>query len=369
VQFHKKEQKYEKVILVGVQLADESDNEFEESLKELDQLVYTAGGVVHHCFTQKREVPDVKTYMGKGKIEEISQYLQTNEIDLIVFDGELKPKQEQNIMTALNVRVIDRVGIILDIFASRAQTREARIEVECAQLEYLYPRLTHLWQHLERQEGNIGTRGPGETQLETDKRLVQSKIHQLKREIKAVVKHRAVLRSGRKRRGNKVVSIVGYTNAGKSTLLEALSKKDIYTEDKLFATLDPVIRKVYLSALGQEVLFSDTVGFIRKLPHSLVDSFKSTLEEVVHADLILHVSDSSNSDLDRQIEAVYDVLEELNCLDKQIITVLNKTDLLEDKECIDLLIDKYQPAIAVSAKEKNGLEDLMNMVSEVLSGV
>ncbi len=358
----------EKTILAALHLPDETEEEFNYSIEELEQLVATAGGIVCACFVQNKESPDPATFIGQGKVEEIFNYLQDNpEVSTVVFDNDLNPRQVRNLSKFLNVKILDRTEVILDIFAARAQTKEAQLEIELAQLEYLMPRLTRMWTHLERQAGGMGTRGPGETQLETDKRLINNRAAALRKKIKEVEKHRELLRCGRKRKGNKVVSIVGYTNAGKSTLLKKLSGKDIYVEDKLFATLDPVIRKVYLPQIKQEVLFSDTVGFIKKLPHHLVNSFKSTLEEVVCADLILHVVDISATDYERQIEAVYDVLGELDVLEKKIITVFNKIDLAPDAD-VDLLEDIYAPFVIISAVDGRGLETLQELIVKNLVG-
>lgn len=359
----------EKTILVAVHLSEETEEEFNYSIEELERLVATAGGIVCACIVQKRESPDPATFIGQGKLEEIRNYLQENpEITVVVFDNDLNPRQARNLDNFLNMKTLDRTEVILDIFAARAQTKESQLEIELAQLEYLMPRLTKMWTHLERQQaGGMGTRGPGETQLETDKRLIRNRAAALRKKIKEVEKHRELLRCGRKRKGNKIVSIVGYTNAGKSTLLRKLSGKDIYVEDKLFATLDPLIRKVYLPEIKQEVLFSDTVGFIKKLPHHLVTSFKSTLEEVVGADLILHVVDISAPDYERQIEAVYDVLDELDVLEKKIITVFNKIDIASDID-ISLLEDIYAPFVVVSAIDGQGIDQLLALIVKNLVG-
>ncbi len=359
----------EQVIIAAAQFPWENRQELEYSLTELERLVATAGGTVLQSFIQKRERPEAATYLGLGKLAEIKKFIALEpKIQTIVFDNDLNPRQIKNLTEYFERKVIDRTELILDIFAARAQTREAQLEVELAQLEYLLPRLTHLWTNLSRLGGGIGTRGPGETQLELDRRRLKSRMTMLRRRIREVGQHRDVLRRSRQKKGKKVVSLIGYTNSGKSTLLQALSKKNIYSEDKLFATLDPVIRVVYLPTIKQEVLFSDTVGFIKKLPHHLVNSFKSTLEEVVYADLIIHVVDVSAADFERQIEAVYTVLHDLQAANKKIITVFNKVDLITPEK-IPTLLEIYQPAVAISALQKNGLEELLKLVGEYTSSV
>ncbi len=356
----------EKVILTALQLPTETAEELEYSLSELERLVHTAGGHVYNCFVQKKAVPIPATYIGNGKLAEIRAYLTDHpEIETIIFDNELNPRQAANIAEKLNIKVLDRTELILDIFAARAQTRESKLEVELAQIEYLMPRLTHRLPQLSRLGGGIGTRGPGETQLEMDRRKLRRRAGLLRKSIEEVRKHRELMRSSRRRRGKKVVVLVGYTNAGKSTILKKLSKKDVYTEDKLFATLDPLVRSVYLPELAIEVLFSDTVGFIRKLPHHLVDSFKSTLEEVAQADLLIHVVDLLAPNYEAQIEAVYTVLHDLEASAKPLITLFNKIDLAKPLQA-EHLQEIYAPALFVSALTGQGLAELLSLVAESL---
>lgn len=352
--------------MAALQLPDETAEELEYSLAELERLVHTAGGHVHNCIVQKRETPVPATYLGQGKITEIKEYLSEHpEIKTIVFDNELNPRQAANLAEQLEIKVIDRTELILDIFAARAQTRESKLEVELAQIEYLMPRLTHRMPELSRLGGGIGTRGPGETQLEMDRRKLRGRAGLLRKEIKDVMKHRELMRAGRKRRGKKIVALVGYTNAGKSTILKRLSKKEVYTADQLFATLDPLVRAVYLPELQQEVLFSDTVGFIRKLPHHLVNSFKSTLEEVVTADLLIHVVDLTAPNFEEQMEAVFGVLHDLRAVDQQIITVFNKIDVARPANLPELM-EIYKPALLVSAKEGLGISQFLSLVAQHL---
>lgn len=356
----------EKVILIGVYTGGPPED-FEYSMQELERLVDTAGGEVIHCFVQKLKTPDPATYIGSGKATEIRDFLQEHEeVSTVIFDNELNPRQSNDLSALFEKKVIDRTEIILDIFASRAQTREAKLEVELAQLEYLYPRLAHKWAHLSRLGGGIGTRGPGETQLEMDRRYIKDKISVLKKRIKDVERHRTVVRNSREKRGQQVVAIVGYTNSGKSTLLKALSKKEVYAQDQLFATLDPLTRKVYLPSIQKEVLFSDTVGFIKNLPHHLVNSFKATLEEAVYADVLIHVVDASATDLHRQLDTVLEVLHDLGVQDdKTLITVFNKTDL-NIHEPLEQLLELYAPALKLSALKKTGLTELLACVAETL---
>ena len=356
----------EKAIIVSVYTGGNQD-EFEYSIAELVRLIDTAGGEVVEHFTQNLKSPDPTSYIGSGKAAEISAYLQEHEdIQTVIFDNELSPRQSNDLSTLFERKVIDRTEVILDIFASRAQTREAKLEVELAQLEYLYPRLTHKWGHLSRQGGGIGTNGPGETQLEMDRRHIKDKVSILKGRIKDVGRHREVVRQSRDKRGQKVVAIVGYTNSGKSTLLKALSKKEVYAKDQLFATLDPITRKVYLPTINKEILFSDTVGFIKNLPHHLVNSFKATLEEAVYADVLIHVVDAAATDIERQIDTVLEVLSDLGAHEnKKIITVFNKVDL-NIHEPLDQLIELYAPSLQTSALKKEGLQELLALVGESL---
>ncbi|MFC2080716.1 GTPase HflX [Bacteroidota bacterium] len=312
----------ETAILIGIidQFHDES--EVEEYLQELAFLTETAGAVPKHTFVQRLEYPNPRTFVGSGKLTEIREYIQNNEIDLVIFDDELTPSQLRNIESELKCRILDRTNLILDIFARRAQTAHAKTQVELAQYEYLLPRLTRMWTHLERQRGGIGLRGPGETEIETDRRIIRDKIAKLKEDLKRIDKQKAVQR---KNRGKMVrVALVGYTNVGKSTLMNVLSKSDIFAENKLFATLDTTVRKVVIENLP--FLLSDTVGFIRKLPHTLVESFKSTLDELRESDILLHVVDISHPNFEEQIEIVNQTLLEIEAGEKPTYIVFNKID-------------------------------------------
>ena len=317
----------EKVILVAV--ADQDTTEAEESLDELEELVKTAGAEVAARVIQVRETPHPGTYIGKGKIDEVNALLYGTDATGIVCDDELSPAQISNLEEALDTKVMDRTLIILDIFAKRAFTREGKIQVELAQLKYRASKLTGQGRALSRLGGGIGTRGPGEKKLEMDRRLIKSRIAQLNRELKDVKKHREVTREQRSRSHIPVAAIVGYTNAGKSTLLNTLTGAGILAEDKLFATLDPTTRDLKLPS-GQKILMTDTVGFIRKLPHHLIEAFRSTLEEAKYADIILHVVDASNPQMDEQMYTVYETLQNLGVKDKPVITVFNKIDRMED---------------------------------------
>ena len=312
----------EKAVLIGVITKDQDEEKSKEYLDELEFLTFTAGGFAVKRFTQKMEMPNPKTFIGTGKIDEVRQFIEDNDIGTAIFDDELSSAQERNISKILNVKVLDRTNLILDIFAQRAQTSYARTQVELAQCEYLLPRLRGMWTHLERQKGGIGMRGPGETEIETDRRIVRDKISLLKDRIKTIDKQMAVQRGNR---GKMVrVALVGYTNVGKSTLMNVISKSDVFAENKLFATLDTTVRKVVIQNLP--FLLSDTVGFIRKLPTQLVDSFKSTLDEVREADLLLHVVDISHPNFEEHIASVEKVLGEIKSGDKPTIMVFNKID-------------------------------------------
>lgn len=318
----KKDVALEKAILVGIITKEQDEEKSKEYLDELEFLTYTAGGEVIKRFTQKMEKPDPKTFIGSGKMEEVRQFIDDNDIGTAIFDDELSAAQERNISKILNVKVLDRTNLILDIFAQRAQTSYARTQVELAQCEYLLPRLRGMWTHLERQKGGIGMRGPGETEIETDRRIVRDKISLLKERIKTIDKQMAVQRGNR---GKMVrVALVGYTNVGKSTLMNVISKSEVFAENKLFATLDTTVRKVVIQNLP--FLLSDTVGFIRKLPTQLIESFKSTLDEVREADLLLHVVDISHPNFEEHIESVNKILGEIGSSDKPTIMVFNKID-------------------------------------------
>ncbi|MDD4031903.1 MAG: GTPase HflX [Bacteroidales bacterium] len=312
----------EKAVLVGISGSAQQAQELAEYLKELAFLTDTAGGDPLKIFTQNMDAPNSKTFVGPGKLEEIRLYVKENEIDLVIFDDELTPTQLRNIEKTLECRILDRTHLILDIFAKRAKTAHAKTQVSLAQCQYMLPRLTRLWTHLERQKGGIGMRGPGETEIETDRRIIRDKIARLKDDLKKIDTQMALQRKNRESIVR--VSLVGYTNVGKSTLMNLLSKSDVFAEDKLFATLDTTVRKVVLGNLP--FLLSDTVGFIRKLPHHLVESFKSTLDEVREADILLHVVDISHPNFEEQIEIVNQTLLELKAMDKPIIVVFNKID-------------------------------------------
>lgn len=351
----------ERVILVAVRQSDNDNTE--ESLEELEQLASTAGAVSVARIIQNRESIHPGTYVGKGKLEEIRQLTAEFDATGIICDDELSPAQMANLEEALQVKIMDRTLVILDIFAARANTGEGKIQVELAQLKYRSTRLIGLRSSLSRLGGGIGTRGPGETKLEIDRRLIHDRIGQLKRELADVVTHRELTRNQRKRNGIPVVAIVGYTNAGKSTLLNTLTGADVLEEDKLFATLDPTTRNLILES-GQEVLMTDTVGFISKLPHQLIEAFKSTLEEAVYADIILHVVDTSNPHMDAQMHTVYETLGRLGVGDKPIITAFNKVDRLSENVTVRDFRADY--TVEISARQRIGLDRLKDVIEQVL---
>ncbi len=318
----KKSIDYEKAVLIGVIHRDQDEEKVTEYLDELEFLTYTAGGEVTKRFVQRIDLPNPKTYIGSGKMEEVEAYVTANDIRSVIFDDELTPAQQRNIEKQLRCKILDRTSLILDIFAQRAQTSYARTQVELAQYEYLLPRLTGLWTHLERQKGGIGMRGPGETEIETDRRIVRDRISLLKKKLLKIDKQ---METQRGNRGALVrVALVGYTNVGKSTLMNVISKSEVFAEDKLFATLDTTVRKVVIGNLP--FLLSDTVGFIRKLPTQLVESFKSTLDEVREADLLLHIVDISHPQFEAHIDSVNQILSEIGSADKKTIMVFNKID-------------------------------------------
>ena len=326
--------KEEKAVLVGLITNDQNAEQAKEYLEELDFLAHTAGAVAVKHFTQKLSFANPKTFIGKGKLLEVKAFMKEHEISLVIFDDELGPSQLRNLEKELECKIMDRSNLILDIFASRARTAHSRTQVELAQYQYLLPRLTRLWTHLERQKGGIGMRGPGETQIETDRRIIQQKIALLKTKLVQIDKQKAIQRGNR---GALVrVALVGYTNVGKSTIMNRLSKSDVFAENKLFATLDTTVRKVVIGNLP--FLLSDTVGFIRKLPHQLVESFKSTLDEVREADILLHVVDISHPNFEEQIDIVNKTLDEINASEKPTVMVFNKVDAFtyEKKEEDDL---------------------------------
>jgi GTPase len=368
---------FENTILVGIVTQNQSEQKLIEYLDELDFLTFTAGGQVVKRFWQKMERPNPKTFLGTGKIDEIHQYIVANKISTVIFDDELSPSQQKNITKILNCKVLDRTNLILDIFAQRAETSYARTQVELAQCIYLLPRLAGMWTHLERQKGGIGMRGPGETEIETDRRIVRDRIALLKDKIKVIDKQMSVQRSNR---GAMVrVALVGYTNVGKSTLMNVISKSEVFVENKLFATLDTTVRKVVIKNLP--FLLSDTVGFIRKLPTQLVDSFKSTLDEVREADLLLHIVDISHPDFEDHIASVNQILMDIKSDNKPTIVVFNKIDAykhltIEEDDLITEKTKKHftleewkqtwmnQKALFISATNKENFEDFRKVVYE-----
>ena len=352
----------EAAILVGVLLPDRDFQE--DPLEELAGLARTVGARVEAQLVQRREVPDRATYLGKGKLESLKLLVEQSEADVVLFDNDLSPGQTRNLEKTLRVKVIDRTELILDIFAHRAQTAEARLAVELAQLEYSLPRLKQMWTHLSRIEGGIGMRGPGEKQLEVDRRLVEKKIRDLRREL-AVIERRKE-RTVSARGAHRTVSLVGYTNAGKSTLMNQLTGADVLAQDKLFATLDTRTRRWQLPGWGP-VLLSDTVGFIRNLPHTLIASFKATLEESRQANLLLHVADASSVEVLEQVKAVYGVLEEIGIEEKNTLLLLNKIDCVQNRERLDAIYSRYPNAIPVSGSTGFGLKRLAQAVSQSLS--
>lgn len=354
----------ESAVLAGVSLPERPADDFPEPLAELRGLAQTAGARVMGNVTQRRQKPDQATYIGKGKLEEVDTLAKAHDADVIIFDNELEPAQLRNIEKRTDTKVVDRTELILDIFASRAHTSQARLQVELAQLEYLRPRLRRMWTHLERHGGGIGTRGPGEQQLETDRRLIDKKIRDLRARL-AIVQARKE-REVQARNVELRVSLVGYTNAGKSTLMNRLTDANVLVADKLFATLDTRTRQWNVPGLGK-VLLSDTVGFIRNLPHDLVASFKATLEETTHADLLLHVVDAANPMAEKHIEAVNQVLEEIGAAETPAILVLNQVDRLEDDTVLTALEALHPRTVAVSAKTDRGIGDLERLVAESLA--
>ena len=374
---------FEKTAIVGIVTQSQSEDKLTEYLDELEFLTFTAGGQVVKRFWQKMDKPNPKTFLGTGKIDEINLYVKENEISTVIFDDELTPSQQKNISRIIDCKILDRTNLILDIFAQRAETSYARTQVELAQCIYLLPRLSGLWTHLERQKGGIGMRGPGETEIETDRRIVRDRISLLKDKIKTIDKQMGIQRSNR---GAMVrVALVGYTNVGKSTLMNAVGKSEVFVENKLFATLDTTVRKVVIKNLP--FLLSDTVGFIRKLPTQLVDSFKSTLDEVREADLLLHVVDISHPDFEDHIEAVNQILQDIKANDKPVIMVFNKIDsyqhltideddLITEKTTRHYTLDEWkstwmnrlgeQNALFISATQKENFEEFRERVYEAV---
>ncbi|MFT5217251.1 MAG: GTP-binding protein HflX [Glaciecola sp.] len=352
----KKDIALEKAVLIGVITKEQNEEKSKEYLDELEFLTYTAGGEVVKRFTQKMETPNPKTFIGKGKIQEVQKFIEENDIGTAIFDDELSSAQERNISKILNCKVLDRTNLILDIFAQRAQTSYARTQVELAQCEYLLPRLKGMWTHLERQKGGIGMRGPGETEIETDRRIVRDKIALLKKKIETIDRQMEVQRGNR---GQMVrVALVGYTNVGKSTLMNVISKSEVFAENKLFATLDTTVRKVVIKNLP--FLMSDTVGFIRKLPTQLVESFKSTLDEVREADLLLHVVDISHPNFEDHIESVQNILTDIKSDDKPTIMVFNKIDAYEAEpyDETDLIVERTKANYSLEEWEKTWMSKM-----------
>jgi GTP-binding protein HflX len=352
----------EKVFLIGVELKSRSAAAVRESLVELAELAQTAGAEIAGDGVQKMESLNAATFIGKGKAEEFSNFCKRQKVDSIIFDDELSPAQSRNLEKIFGCRVMDRTALILDIFAQRARTREGKMQIELAQLEYLLPRLTRFWSHLSRQRGSTGSiGGEGESQLESDRRKISERIDKISRDLEAVRRQRATQRAGRQRSNWPLASIVGYTNAGKSTLLNALTGAEVLAEDKLFATLDPTTRRLKLPT-NQNVLLTDTVGFIKKLPHGLVEAFKATLEEVVQADLLLHVVDISHPQVEEQIAAVNSVLTEIGAGEKPVLMIFNKMDKLQNgagSGALNRLREKFPNAVSISAQTGEGIAHLL----------
>lgn len=356
------ENKKDKVVLIGASLGDKSLNDTDAaSMKELAELVKTADGEVVGEITQNIKTIDPSTFIGSGKVEEIKEFIDANDVNLAVFDTELSGSITKNLEAQLGVTVIDRSRLILDIFAMRAKSKEGKCQVELAQLKYILPRLSGIGQSLSRLGGGIGTRGPGETKLESDRRHIRRKIEHLTEELKEIEKHRENIRKKRKGESIPVIALVGYTNVGKSSLLNLLTESsDAYVENKLFATLDPLMRKIVLND-KTELIICDTVGFIRKLPHHLIEAFKSTLEEARYADVILHLVDSSNDEIDKSIEVVTGLLKEINTDNKPVITVFNKCDIKEPP-----LYLQNMDSVNISVKNKENIDGLIKKIQEVI---
>ena len=361
-----KKKKQERAVLVGLEQDGISKWDLRDSLDELRELVNSAGAEVVNTVTQKLEKPTAPYYIGKGKAELIKDSFQTQQVTSVIFDNELSPAQGRNLEHLFKRKVLDRTQLILDIFAQRARSREGRLQIELAQLQYLLPRLTRMWTHLSRQTGGIGTRGPGETQLEVDRRRVQERIARLERELEGVRKVRGVQREGRRRHQWPVAAVVGYTNAGKSTLLNLLTGAEVLAANRLFATLDPTTRSFTLPN-KQRMLLTDTVGFLRNLPHTLIESFKATLEEVSEADLLIHVVDVSHPRVDEHIEAVNSVLKELDASGKQTVMVFNKVDAVQNADHLAAYRNRFPRSAAISARTGEGVSLLVQALQDEIS--
>jgi GTP-binding protein HflX len=371
--------KQEEAVIVGVVNKDQRLEQAEEYLEELSFLAHTAGAVVKKQFLQKLNYPNPRTFIGEGKLQEIEEFVTQNEIDIVIFDDELSPSQLRNLEKVLKCKILDRSNLILDIFASRAKSAQAKYQVELAQAQYLLPRLTRMWTHLSKQKGGIGMKGPGETEIETDRRMLREKISKLKERLDTIDKQAATQR--RNRDAKTRVSFVGYTNVGKSTLMNLLAKSDVFAEDKLFATLDSTVRKVDFPEVS--FLLSDTVGFIRKLPHQLVECFKSTLDEIREADILLHVVDISHPTFENQIHIVNETLKEIGALNKSVLLIFNKIDMLNEPfilgdetiESKQIYLDQLKnswmakenfPAIFISASKKLNLPELRETLTNTI---
>ena len=360
-----RKQKQERALLIGLEKDGVSKWDLRDSLDELRELANSAGAHVVNTVTQKLQTPTAPYYIGKGKAQSIKDSFQDQQVTSVIFNNELSPAQGRNLEHLFSRKVLDRTQLILDIFAQRARSREGRLQIELAQLQYLLPRLTRMWTHLSRQTGGIGTRGPGETQLEVDRRRVQERIARLERELEGVRKVRSVQREGRRRHQWPVAAVVGYTNAGKSTLLNLLTGADVVAENRLFATLDPTTRSFTLPN-KQRMLLTDTVGFLRNLPHTLIESFKATLEEVNEADLLIHVVDLSHPRVDEHIAAVDDVIKELGAFGKQTLLVFNKVDAVENDDHVAAYLGKFPGSVAISARTGAGVTTLVQGLEDEL---
>ena len=364
MQEHQRKQSLARETAILAKVLFSQNDDSDDALVECERLASTAGMHIASDITQRRNSMNVATAFGKGKVEELAALVEQHEADVVIFDNDLSPAQTRNLETAVHVKVIDRTELILDIFATNASSPESRLAVELAQLEYSLPRLKRMWTHLDRVKMGVGMRGPGEKQLEVDRRLVEKRISDLRRELQVIEKRKERLVQSRS--DVMTVSLVGYTNAGKSTVMNALTAADVLAEDKLFATLDTCTRRWQLPNWGP-ILLSDTVGFIKNLPHRLVASFKATLEEARHADLLLHIADGANPAVYDQIQAVYQVLEEIDIEEKDSLLVINKIDQMPTPQLLDVILNRYPHAVAISAVTKEGFDSLSMAVSDALS--